>query len=66
MDEGSEILAGLDIDEEEGHHKVEAGRAKADPVNCRVAHQHLTVPSTMGLVTHHVKERHLKHKEQPP
>lgn len=60
MDEGSEILAGLHIDEEDGHHQVETSCAETHPVDCRVAHQHLTVSSTMSLITHHIKERHLR------
>lgn len=61
MYESSEVLTRLDIDEEDCHHQVETGSAKADSVDCRVAHQHLTVAPTMGLITHHVEERHLKH-----
>lgn len=60
MDESSEILAGLHIHEKKGHHQVEAGCAEADPVDCRVSDQHLTVSSTVGLITNHIKERHLK------
>lgn len=61
MDERPEVLAGLDVDEEDGHHQVEAGSAEADPVDGRVAHQHLAVAAAVRLVTHHVEERHLRH-----
>lgn len=62
MNEGSEVLSGLHVDEEDGHHQIEAGCAEADPVHRRVAHQHLTVAPSMRLVAHHVEERHLKHE----
>lgn len=63
MYERSEVLTGLHVYEEDRHHQVETGRAEADSVDCRVAHEHLAVASTVCLVTHHVKERHLKHTQ---
>lgn len=60
--ERPEVMTGLDVDEEDGHHQVETGSAEADSVDRWVAHQHLTVTPTVGLVAHHVEERHLKHK----
>lgn len=61
MYERPEVLTRLHVYEEYRHHQVETGGAKADSVDSRVADQHLTVASTMCLVTHHVEERHLKH-----
>ncbi len=63
MNEGSEILTRLHINEEDGHHQVETSCAETHPVDGRVAHQHPTVSSTMSLITHHVKERHLRKKD---
>lgn len=60
MYERPEVLAGLDVDEEDRHHQVEAGSAEADPVDGRVAYQHLAVAAAVRLVTHHVEERHLQ------
>ena len=59
MDERPEVLTGLHVYEEDGQHQVETGSAKTHSVDRRVANKHLTVTSTVGLVTHHVKERHL-------
>lgn len=65
MYECSEVLTGLHVDEEDRHHQVETGGAEADSVDRGVAHQHLTVASTVRLVAHHIEERHLKHEHKP-